>query len=226
MKALLSLSGGLDSATLLHYLLERGKYDEVVAVSFDYGSKHNPFEIEMAKQLSKYYGIAWNVIDLRGAMKGFKSNLMITGGDIPEGHYEDKSMSLTVVPCRNMIFTSLLAGLAQSLDIPCVYLGIHAGDHAIYPDCRPDFFYSMMNTIALATEHKVELCAPFLNKSKAKIVEIGLELKVPYQLTRTCYKSQKDACGVCGSCIERLEAFHLNGAIDPIEYERGIIGNE
>ena len=225
MKKIIALSGGLDSTTLLAHVSynEHTNPENVLTVSFDYGSKHNPYEIAKAKQIAVYYKVDHKVIDLKQVMEGFKSNLMENGGDIPEGHYEDVSMSLTVVPSRNIIFTSILSGLVWSLtekDEPgIVYLGIHSGDHAIYPDCRPDFYFAMKEALATGTDKKVVLEAPFLDKNKADIVKIGLQLKVPYSSTRTCYKQQLLACGKCGSCQERIEAFLKNNAQDPIRYE-------
>ena len=214
---LVSLSGGLDSTTLLAHLIHFDFVPE--CVSFNYGSKHNKEEIEAAKKIAKYYNVNHTVIDLREAMSGFKSDLLLSGGVIPKGHYNDASMARTVVPGRNMIFTSILAGYAESNNIAYVALGIHQGDHHIYPDCRPDFFNALNHTVQLSTEGKVRLLAPFLHKSKADIVGEGLRLKVPYELTRTCYEGKEKACGTCGSCVERLEAFASNGVTDPIEYE-------
>lgn len=220
MKALVSLSGGLDSTTVLAEALSQGL--EVVAVSFSYGSKHNEFENIQARKIAGYYNVPFELIELDGVMKGFTSNLMKSGGEIPEGHYEDASMALTVVPARNIIFASILAGKAWSLGCELVFLGIHQGDHAIYPDCRPEFFDAMNKAIDTGTDGKVLLAAPFLTTDKAGIVKRGLELGVPYELTRTCYKHQKIACGKCGSCRERLEAFEKNNAKDPICYEQSM----
>lgn len=216
-KAIISLSGGLDSTTLLSVLLSQNK--EVKAIFFNYGSKHNPFELIQAHRIAEYYNIKLTEIDLRAAMQSFQSNLMEKGGDIPEGHYASESMKLTVVPARNIIFTSFLAGMAWSTEAQEVYLGIHAGDHAIYPDCRPSFYWAMKEAVDAGTDGKVSLHAPFLHLTKAEIVAQGLALNVPYAITRTCYKNQVLACGKCGSCVERLEAFALNNCKDPAEYE-------
>ena len=218
MKALISLSGGLDSATVLARSLSLGR--ETFCIGFNYGSKHNVYENKCAKHLAAHYGVPFELIDLTSVFESFNSNLLKGGGDIPDGHYEDKSMALTVVPGRNMIFSSILAARADSLGIDYVTLGIHAGDHAIYPDCRPDFFNAMADAVEFATDGKVELLAPYLKYTKEKIIRKGLELDVPYRLTRTCYKEQEIACGKCGSCRERLEAFNLNKAIDPLQYEK------
>lgn len=217
MKVIVSLSGGLDSTTVLADALDFGH--TVEAVGFFYGSKHNPFENEAAARIAAHYNVSFRLIDLSHAMNGFRSNLLSGQGEIPEGHYEQANMDLTVVPGRNIIFISILSGLAWSLGADRVWLGIHKGDHAIYEDCRADFYNAMDRAIQLGTGGRVSLFAPFLNTDKAGIVARGSKLNVPYEMTRTCYKEQGVACGKCGSCVERREAFALNGFIDPIVYE-------
>lgn len=218
MKVVLSLSGGLDSAVLLTKLVEAGH--EILAVTFNYGSKHGAYEIQAAKNLASHFGIKHQIIYVAGIFEGFNSALLKSDNrQIPEGHYEAPTMSQTVVPCRNMIFASILAGLAESLGYQAVYLGIHAGDHAIYPDCRPSFKQAMGVAIYEATETKVSLQAPFISMTKGDIVFEGAVRKTPFQLSRTCYKDQPLPCGVCGSCCERLTAFEENGITDPVHYE-------
>ena len=217
MAAIVSLSGGLDSATVLAEMLYQGR--EVTAVGFLYGSKHNTFENRCAAKLAGYYDVPFQLIDLTSVMGHFSSSLLKHGGEIPEGHYADSSMSQTVVPARNIIFCSILTGLAWSVGVGEVWLGIHAGDHPIYSDCSPEFFASMKDTITLGSDGRVSLEAPFLHHTKASVVMRGLELKVPYELTRTCYKDQELACGKCGACCERLEAFGINNQKDPVRYE-------
>ena len=216
-KVILSLSGGLDSSTLLAYLLNVGY--EVETIGFCYGSKHNIYENQKAALIADLYNVSFDLINLSEVFSGITSSLMLTGDDIPEGHYTDKSMESTVVPSRNIIFISILSSIAWTREAGLIAVGIHQGDHAIYPDCRVEFFQDMNDAIVSGTGGKVGLLAPFIDGNKADIVKKGLELKVPYQLTRTCYKRQEIACGVCGSCVERLSAFHDNDAIDPIEYE-------
>lgn len=216
MKAVVSLSGGMDSATVLGEAIARDR--EVIAVSFEYGSKHNSYEGEAACSIAAHYHVPFHHIDLTSAMAGFKSNLMLSGGAIPEGHYEQANMELTVVPMRNMIFLSLLAGFAWSNDANEVWMGMHAGDHLIYPDCRPAFVDAANKAIQEGSDMKVSLITPYLKIFKKDILERGLLLGVPYILTRTCYKNQEVACGKCGSCQERLEAFSLLGLSDPLLY--------
>jgi 7-cyano-7-deazaguanine synthase len=216
-KCIVSMSGGLDSTTLIAFLKENNY--NVMGIGFSYGSKHNIYEIESIFKIANFYQIPFKIIDATHIFKGFNSALMMEGGEIPEGHYEAESMKQTVVPGRNMIFSSILAGYAESVEAKEIFLGIHAGDHAIYPDCRPEFLIHMKKAIEAATDNKVTLYAPFINETKADIVCKGICLNAPYALTRTCYKHQKLACGKCGSCQERLEAFSINEMEDPIAYE-------
>lgn len=222
----MGLSGGMDSSTLLGYLLEEGF--DVHCCLFQYGSKHSAYEGRSALAVAQYYaqnGYSANIhlqeFDLRQVMSQFHSALLLSGGAIPEGHYNDESMKKTVVPGRNLIFISVMAGLAESIDAQYVALGIHAGDHHIYPDCRPEFISAANATVYRSTEGKVHVSSPFAHMNKKTILQLGysLHIKVPYGLTRTCYKNQSVACGKCGSCQERLEAFKLLDITDPIQYE-------
>ena len=218
-KIVLALSGGMDSSTLLAYLLDKGF--EVIPVTFEYGSKHNRYEYSACLQIARHYNLKIaQCFDLTNIMSQFKSNLLKSGGDIPEGHYTDVSMNKTVVPGRNIIFLSILSGFAWSVEASQIAIGIHKGDHAIYPDCRPQFYTAMKATIQYGTGGMIELIAPFLNHDKTQILKAGLKLEVPYELTRTCYKEQWQACGKCGSCNERIGAFKNNGVLDPIKYAK------
>lgn len=217
MKVVMSLSGGLDSTTVLA-LCEQEEY-EVLCVSFFYGSKHNKFELECAKKIARHYNSEHIVWDISQILSGFNSSL-ISGNSkaIPHGHYTDETMKSTVVPCRNMIFASILSGLAESRGFDAVAIGIHAGDHFIYPDCRPLFKTRMGQAIDVATDGKISLLAPFINHTKCEIVKFGITIGAPYELTRTCYEEQELACGKCGACVERLGAFRESNLTDPIEY--------
>ena len=216
-KIMLSLSGGLDSAVLLNTAIYEKK--NPTAVSFIYPSKHNEYERAAAVSICNYYSLELHSINITSVLASFKSNLLKGQGDIPEGHYEDKSMSQTVIPARNMIFISILTGLAESNDAKEVWLGVHSGDHLIYPDCRPEFIENMNLAVGKATDKNIRLKAPFLDWNKTDIIAQGLLLDFPFHLTRTCYKNQPIACGKCGSCVERLEAFKANGIKDVIKYE-------
>lgn len=213
----LALSGGMDSSTLLAHLLDQGH--SVDALIFTYGSKHNEYENKAAQDIARHYGVPHHIIDLSGVMASFKSNLLKSGGAIPEGHYEDESMALTVVPARNIIFLSILAGHAWSVGATEIAIGIHQGDHVVYEDCRKEFFKAMDSALYLGTGGRVEISAPFVNLDKTGILGVGQGLGVPYGLTRTCYKDQPLACGKCGSCCERLSAFYSLGVADPADYE-------
>jgi len=220
-KVVLGLSGGMDSSTLAGYYIEKG-YD-VYPLVFSYGSKHNQYENACAFKVAESIGCKdprFVMLDFIKAL--FKSNLLQDQGEIPEGHYEDASMSKTVVPGRNAIFITIMAGYAESIGADTIAVGVHSGDHAIYPDCRPDFINSMTRTIEDSSDGEVTLEAPFLSFDKLDILKIGYAFKTPfpYELTRTCYKDQELSCGKCGSCTERLEAFESLGKEDPINYEK------
>lgn len=213
MQALILLSGGMDSVTLLYRNLAIVKH----AAVFTYGSKHNAKEIEFARYQCQLNNIPLTEIDLSDIIgKHFKSDLLIGQGDIPEGHYEAESMKSTVVPFRNGIMISITAGLAQSLNLNAVLLANHAGDHAIYSDCRSEFIEAMDKALFEGTDGDVSLVAPFTSLNKREIALIGKELGVDYSKTWSCYKGKDKHCGKCGTCVERKEA--LQG-FDPTIYE-------
>ena len=169
-------------------------------------------------QLADHFNVPFRMIDWTGIAAGFTSNLLQNGGPIPEGHYHAENMRQTVVPGRNLIFISILTGIAWSEGAGEIWLGIHAGDHFIYPDCRPEFFTAMRSAVEYGTDGKVTLVAPYLNVTKVEILKEGFQLGVPYALTRTCYTDRPIACGKCGADQERLEAFAAHGCKDPIPY--------
>lgn len=224
-KAVIGLSGGMDSAVLLGILLEQGY--EVHCCVFTYGSKHNKYENQAADSVIVYYqhfygdNVVSHFFDLTDTFSHIQSDLLLTGGEIPEGHYESESMKKTAVPGRNMIFASIMAGVAESIEAECIALGVHSGDHAIYPDCRHEFIKALDCAIYLSTDKSVQVVTPLVQDDKASILVKGYALKVeaPIHLTRTCYKDQEYACGKCGSCQERLEAFSIINKKDPVRYE-------
>ena len=212
MKAILIYSGGLDSTTLLYEYRD----SIALAVSFDYGSKHNAREIAFAAENCRRLGIPHQVIPLDFIGKYFRSDLLLSGGDIPEGHYADENMKSTVVPFRNGIMLAVAVGLAESNGLDAVFLANHGGDHAIYPDCRPEFVDAFDKAAAAGTYNGVRILSPYCNITKRDIALRGQALGVDYSLTYSCYKGGEKHCGRCGTCTERKEA--LEG-FDPTEYE-------
>ncbi len=195
-------SGGMDSSVALYRYVDRIR----VAVSFHYGSKHNAIEIEQAARNCRQLGIEHRVVDIDLNKMGFVSNLLTSGGEIPDGHYEDENMKMTVVPFRNGIMLSIAAGIAESIGCNKLLISNHAGDHAIYPDCRESFIASMSDAIRFGTYNEVEIFAPFTNLTKRDIALIGNECSVPFEQTYSCYNGQEIHCGTCGTCTERKEA--------------------
>jgi 7-cyano-7-deazaguanine synthase len=221
MKGIISVSGGLDSTALLGFLFEQTNVTELIGVSFSYGSKHNKYENKACLRVMRYYDMPLIQMDLETAFSAFKSDLLLSGGCIPEGHYQSNNMKSTVVPARNMIFISILTGLAISKEFDFVAIGVHSGDHYIYPDGRPKFLSKIQDTVKWCSEGNIFLTAPFQFLTKGEIIKkvVNNKKRVPFELTRTCYKDQEIACGKCGSCIERKEAFEQNNLTDPIKYE-------
>lgn len=211
------LSGGMDSATLL-YLCKR-TFDVVRAISFDYGQRHAT-ELLSARMIADEAKVDILVVDAKHMAKFLHGSSQTDPRvDVPHGHYEDESMRATVVPNRNMILLSMATGAAISWDFPTVGYACHAGDHAIYPDCRPEFTKAMASALALCHYEPIELYTPFETSGKHDIVRVGLDLCVPFDLTYSCYEGRSTHCGQCGTCVERKEAFELSGIDDPTLYE-------
>ncbi|MCF6199475.1 MAG: 7-cyano-7-deazaguanine synthase QueC [Hyphomicrobiaceae bacterium] len=213
-RALIILSGGLDSTVLAHDILARGE-KQLAAVSFDYGQKHTR-ELECAARQAALLGIEHQTIALPFIGELFDSALLKKGDELPKGHYEDDNMKQTVVPNRNMIMLSIATGIAISQQRTELFYGAHGGDHAIYPDCRPDFVEAMKSALQLCDWQKIKLHVPYLQDDKAKIVKHGLNLGVDFAQTWTCYAGGAHPCGKCGSCVERAQAFALNKVKDPL----------
>ena len=210
------LSGGMDSVTALYEA--HVACDVVGAISFHYGSKHNDREIPFAEHHAARLGIEHRVIHLDFIGELFQSDLLKKGGDIPTGHYEEQTMKKTVVPFRNGIMLSVAAGYAESQGAQGLVIAAHAGDHAIYPDCREDFMKAMGEAIRLGTYAGLEVIRPFIAMTKAAIALRGRELGVDYSRTWSCYVGGEIHCGECGTCVERREAFLLAGLPDPTRY--------
>lgn len=218
-KAIAIVSGGMDSATLLYWMLE--KYDEVKAISFDYDQKHRK-ELDYARGLCGFLGVEHRVFDLFDYNFIAKSALTRHALEVPEGHYAADNMKATVVPNRNLTMLSLATAWAISLEAEAVGMGVHAGDHAVYPDCRHEFIVHAETTLKVANEGFIHpeftLVTPFLFMCKADIVKVGASKGVHFKDTWSCYKGEIVHCGKCGTCVERKEAFALAGVQDPTEY--------
>lgn len=215
----LILSGGMDSTTLAYHLHARNH--ALHALSFNYGQKHAK-ELEQAAITCKKLNIPHRIIPFTEDLKYLVCNSALTDDKtlVPEGHYADENMKATVVPNRNMIMLALAAGYAISNGIKVLAYAAHAGDHTIYPDCRPEFADAMRTALELCHfDGGVELRAPFMHITKNDICVIGRNLGVPYEDTWTCYKGQEKPCGVCGACVERLASFDFAGIPDPLVYQ-------
>lgn len=215
-KVVVIYSGGMDSYTVLHKAVNDGC--EVYALSFNYGQRHQK-ELDCAAEVCAALAIHHQIVDIRAVNGLLGGSALTTDIPVPEGHYQEPSMQTTVVPNRNMILLSLAVGYAVSLTATKVYYGAHSGDHAIYPDCRPEFVEKMQDVCAIANYTPVEIHAPYLYDSKIALLRDGLAMGLDYANTWTCYNGRQQACGKCGACQERLEAFQHNGITDPLPYE-------
>jgi len=216
-----TLSGGLDSVTLAHVLADQGH--DLVTLSFDYGQRHLK-EIDFAARCSARLGAEHHVVDLRSVGPLLSGSALTSGDvDVPEGHYTDESMAITVVANRNAIMLSIAVGAAVSRGAVAVATAVHAGDHTIYPDCRPEFIEAIQHEARVANEGFIadgfEVRAPFLHLGKDEIVRRGAALGVPFAETWSCYVGGDRHCGRCGTCVERREAFDLAGVTDPTAYD-------
>lgn len=216
---LLVYSGGLDSSSALHIHKNR----IALAVSFNYGSRHNDREIQMAKLNCERLGIEHKVIDLEDVFLNMQSALL---GDspIPHGHYEAETMKSTVVPFRNGIMLSIAAGMADSANITQVMLASHAGDNAVYPDCRQNFNCAMDEAINFGTDGKVNIKIPFAKITKKELVDLGMAHGLVPEQTYSCYEGGVNHCGKCSTCVERLWA--LDGHIDGTWYDDAVSWKE
>lgn len=217
-KAVVIYSGGMDSFTILQRAYKDG-YD-LYPLTFDYGQKHSK-EIDYARRVCDELNLPHRIIDITAINQLLQSSSLTSNKSIPEGHYEADNMKSTVVPNRNMILLSLAIGYAVDIGASKVFYGAHSGDHAIYPDCRPEFVRAMNAVASIANYEPVEIVTPYLQGDKISILRDGLAMGLDYGKTWTCYNGREKACGKCGSCVERLEAFTLNNSVDPLLYEQG-----
>lgn len=210
---ILILSGGLDSTVLLWTLKP-----SVTCLTFNYGQRHHK-EVSQACQLAYDARAKWHLADLSSISHLISSGSLSGRDETPEGHYSASNMASTIVPNRNMIMLSIAVGHAIATGAEEVYYAAHSGDHAIYPDCREDFVKCFEVACFEGNGPGAPvICSPFINATKADIVSLGLSLGVPFEKTWSCYRGEAIACGRCGTCVERLEAFSLCGATDPLPY--------
>jgi 7-cyano-7-deazaguanine synthase len=219
-KGVVVLSGGMDSVTTLHRVMDEGY--EPLPISFDYGQKHKK-ELTFAGQWAKELDLQWRLVDLSGISALLRSSALVGNQEVPEGHYAADNMKATVVPNRNMIMVSIAAAWAVDQKAELVAFGVHAGDHDVYPDCRPQFVTDLEMAICSGNDgfidNSFQLYTPYIMQRKEDIVVDGTRLGVDWTKTWSCYKGGDLHCGKCGTCVERKEAFQLAGNIDPTDYE-------
>jgi len=210
-------SGGMDSVTAAYLRKDLGC--DIHLVGFDYGQRHRK-ELESLKRIADHLQADLTIVDLSGITPLLKGNSLTDPSVVvPDGHYAEETMRITVVPNRNAIMINIAAGIAQAEGAEAVVVGVHGGDHFIYPDCRPEFIVAQAAAIHAATDGAISLLAPFLTQDKTAIAKWGGEHGVPYDLTWSCYKGGAIHCGTCGTCYERKEAFTQAGVKDPTIYE-------
>jgi 7-cyano-7-deazaguanine synthase len=218
-RAVAIVSGGMDSVTLA-YLLNSDGY-QLHLLSVDYGQRHKK-EIDYARRCAERLGASFDVADVSSVGRLLSGSALTDDIEVPHGHYAAENMAVTVVPNRNAIMLSIAYGVAVARKAALVACAMHAGDHYVYPDCRPQFVeaFDAMQRQAVDGFGDPNLClyAPFIYMTKAEIVEIGTSLNVPYEDTWSCYEGRELHCGLCGTCNERKEAFRLANVPDPTEY--------
>ncbi|NIX77293.1 7-cyano-7-deazaguanine synthase QueC [Microvirga terricola] len=218
MKTLVICSGGLDSVTLTHKVAAERTLTRLV--SFDYGQRHKK-ELDFAHACAVRLGVPHDIVDISAVGRLLTGSALTSGEAVPEGHYAEDTMRVTVVPNRNAIMLVIAFGIAAAEKADAVAAAVHGGDHFIYPDCRPDFIeaFETMQRHALDGMSDIALYTPFVRLSKADIAREGARLGVPFDETWSCYQGGAIHCGRCGTCVERREAFDLAGVDDPTSYE-------
>lgn len=218
MKTLVICSGGLDSVSLAHRVA--AEHELVGLLSFDYGQRHRK-ELDFAAACAERLKVPHRIIDIGEIGRALSGSALTDDVDVPDGHYAEETMRITVVPNRNAIMLAIAFGVAAAERADAVAVAVHGGDHFIYPDCRPGFIdaFETMQRHALDGYADIRLLAPYVNISKADIVTDGSKHGTPFAETWSCYKGGERHCGRCGTCVERREAFHLAGIADPTDYE-------
>lgn len=217
MKTLVICSGGLDSVSLAYKVA--AEHELVGLISFDYGQRHKK-EVGYAARAAERLGVPHDLIDMTAIGTFLTGSALTDDVDVPDGHYAEDNMKVTVVPNRNAIMLAVAFGVAAAKDAEAVATAVHGGDHFIYPDCRPGFIeaFQKMQDAALEGYADVKLYTPFVHVPKSEIVVEGAKVNTPFADTWSCYKGGEKHCGRCGTCVERREAFHLAGVEDPTEY--------
>ncbi len=217
MKTNVICSGGLDSVSLAHVIAAQGALSRII--SFDYGQRHRK-ELDFAAACAVRLGVPHHLIDMRAIGASLTGSALTDAIDVPDGHYAEDTMKITVVPNRNAIMLTIAYGIAAAKGDTAVATAVHGGDHFIYPDCRPAFTsaFDVMQSAALDGYADVALHTPFVHRTKADIVTEGARVGTPFDQTWSCYKGGAQHCGRCGTCVERREAFDLAGIPDPTAY--------
>lgn len=217
MKTIVICSGGLDSVTLAYKIA--AEHELIGLISYDYGQRHKK-ELDYAAKAAAALGVLHDIIDISNIGKALSGSALTDDIDVPDGHYAEESMKITVVPNRNAIMLTIAYGIGASRGAQAIATAVHGGDHFIYPDCRPEFIKSFeaMQNHALEGVAEMTLYTPFLSRTKTDIAAEGARLNVPFSDTWSCYKGGNVHCGRCGTCVERIEAFDLAGVSDPTEY--------
>ena len=207
----------MDSVTLAYRIAQ--DHELTGLISFDYGQRHRK-ELDFARACADELDTEHILMDISNIGRQLTGSALTDDLDVPDGHYAEDTMKITVVPNRNAIMLTIAYGIAASRGADVVATAVHGGDHFIYPDCRPAFTSSFetMQRYALDGYADISLFTPYVHVSKAEIAAEGLRLGIDYRKTWSCYKGGETHCGRCGTCVERREAFHLAGGIDPTEY--------
>ncbi len=218
MKTLVVCSGGMDSVTLAYKVAKEHTLSGLL--TFNYGQRHKK-EMDYAQICADTLGVPLTAMDISNIGRMLSGSALTDDIDVPEGHYSDENMRVTVVPNRNAIMLTIAYGIASSQNLDAVATAVHGGDHATYPDCRPDFIssFEVMQKHALGELGEIKLYTPFLYSSKAEIAKEAVKLSVPFENTWSCYKGQDLHCGRCGTCVARQEAIAMTGAGDPTQYQ-------